>query len=285
MLVLEGGGYEIAISPRNGAQLHRLTFESRPVLRTVSSDNTDPLSASCFPLIPFSNRLLNGQFEIGGATRKVASNWDGDEHAIHGEGWLADWDVLHSNAASCLLGFAGGANWPWRYRGEQAIWASPSGVYLWLRITNLSDTEMPAGLGFHPYFERFDDTRLQFQADRIRAPIEAGLTPITGLEPDFDFSGGGSPSARFIDHCYGGWDGAASIQQPSRGLSIKVAALSSAKWCVVYCPEREDFFCFEPVSHVNGALYDPDNKSNGLVWLKPNEEFSFGMRVSAERLD
>src|SRR3546814_5231035 len=52
-----------------------------------------------------------------------------------------------------------------------------------LTLRNIGDEAMPAGLGFHPYFQADEDSSLQFQADRLWLAA-ADLLPVREVAAD-----------------------------------------------------------------------------------------------------
>lgn len=277
---LNANGYLVRIDPEHGGQVRELSFQGKPVFRTAKH-SADPLQSSCFSLAPYSNRIKDAQFQFAGEQHRLEINWDGDEHSIHGEGWQTAWSVLEKSTRSCIMSFVGGSNWPWPYYVEQSIRIDHDGVEFRLSLYNDGRESFPVGAGFHPYFPKFDDTKLQFNT---LALLESGVWNCKSLvQPphDLDFQNGHRVSSVDIDACYAGWDRNASVKQPSLGLEIEIATTSSTEWCTLYIPRNEDFFCFEPVSHATGAFNRSSIPADGLHLLRPGEQFTFDMKVSA----
>ena len=64
----------------------------------------------------------------------------------------------------------------------------------------------------------------------------------------------GRVDAMNFDHCFGGWNGTALIEDAE--LMVRLSA--SVPWLVVFTPPAQPHFCVEPVSHVNDAIHAPD---------------------------
>ena len=92
---LASHGYAVALDPARGGRIVSATYNGLDVLRPETGAGAESaLDSACFPLVPFSNRIRHGAFEFEGHAYRLGSNWDGDAHAIHGEGWLRPWQVV-----------------------------------------------------------------------------------------------------------------------------------------------------------------------------------------------
>ena len=263
-------GYEVGIDADRGGRIVSATFEGVDVLRRdMTTGASSALESACFPLVPYSNRIRCGQFTFAGETHKLAPNWDGDAHVIHGEGWQRAWDIVEQGASRAVLRLTGAEGWPWPYECLQEITVSKAGMGLSLALRNTGQTPMPAGLGFHPYFPRTASTRLQFDAKRIWPPL--GDTAPTPQVPDSTNS-------------FNGWPGTARITQADTGLDLTIQATGEAAYCVVYTPATERYFCFEPVTHCTGAFEADDICDAGLKILQPGETFNLAVTISVRRL-
>jgi aldose 1-epimerase len=173
--------------------------------------------------------------------------------------------------------------WPWSYRAEQHFELSDGGLSLRLSLRNLSDTPMPAGLGWHPYFRSGDasiraDVREIWPngADMIpRDPAPLGpdndlrqARPVARLELDNAFRVGGRPS---------------EVQWRREGLRISLAASPELGHLVVFTPANQDYFCMEPVSHAPNAVNsDLPAEVTGMRWLRRGETLAATIRLTAE---
>ncbi|RIJ13705.1 aldose 1-epimerase [Henriciella mobilis] len=281
---LSAHGFDMAVQPGVGGRIVSLSFGGVDVFQPdARPDAMRVFDAGCFPLVPFSNRIRGGTFEFGGCPHTLKRNWDGDEHAIHGEGWTSAWTVTHQDDASIRMWMASAGWWPWTYECSQLIRLMPGRVSLSLKVTNLDTSAMPVGLGFHPYFPRNDQTQLQFNAAGMIEPMNHGPLQVEPLTPTTDFSQDTAVRLRDLDHGYAGWDGVAIIRQPEEGLEITVRTNASPAGAVVYIPPSAPFFCFEPVSQINGAFEMDQTVETGLHALKPGESLDFSVAIDVEK--
>ena len=228
-------------------------------------------AAACYPLVPFSNRIANGQFEYNGRMIDLASNWPDQRLPMHGDGWSAAWQVGRSDGTSAdvLYEHDGQHGWPFRYRARQSFELDTGGLRVAFSVRNLEAHDVPMGFGLHPFFTREPDCELVFHADAVWQ-ADKDVLPTTRIAvPDtWEFCHGRSPDSAALDNCFEHWDGTAAIIWPSRRLRLELSATAPLEHLVVYTPPGRPYFCVEPVSHVNGQI--------------ARTRLAVGMEVSAE---
>ena len=151
---------------QQGARLHRLRAFGHDLLRTpadLAAYQREPFFWGSFPMAPWCNRIAARPTLVNGRTITVPPNFP-DGTAIHGQVQALAWEVVGPGA---LAVSAGGDAWPWAYRAEQRLVIEETTLRMELQLTNLSDDEMPAGLGFHPWFLR--PLEVQVPAERVFA--------------------------------------------------------------------------------------------------------------------
>lgn len=283
---LSAYGFDIEVQPGAGGRVVSLKYKGQDVLQPdARPDDMKLLDAGCFPLVPFSNRIRDGKFVHESHPYTLESNWDGDQHAIHGEGWTSPWSITHQDDRSIRLWMSGKGWWPWAYECSQVIRVKPNGILLSLHVTNLDTEAMPAGLGFHPYFPCHADTQLQFAASGIVPPMSEQPADIFPITPERDFSGLRGVHTRNLDHCYAGWNGIAIIRQPSTSLEITLRTSHKTAAAVVYVSPDAPFFCFEPVTHLSGAFEMRPRVKTGLEQLKPGQSLEFSVEIGVKKLE
>jgi aldose 1-epimerase len=217
-------------------------------------------NAALYPLVPYSNRIRDGRLVFGGEVIKLARNWPGVGHPMHGDGWAQAWTVDRSDATSAEIAYlherAGEqGGWPFRYRARQRYRLDEDRLAISISIENLEDRPVPAGLGLHPFFVRDPDGRLAcrstfaWRGDAEVLPVERIPVPAA-----WDFAAGRSPDSVALDNCFDGWDGRAMIAWPARRLQLELEASTPFRHVVIYTPPGQSFFCVEPVSHANGQV-------------------------------
>jgi aldose 1-epimerase len=242
-----------------------------------------PLSSACFPLVPFGNRIAGNCFAFEGRAYELPPNLTGEEHYLHGDGWLSDWSILDRSAdrVSLELDHVSPRS-PYAYRVRQDIRLSSQSLRMTLEATNTGEAALPFGLGWHPYFPLTDATTLHAPAASYWTEREGFLPDENvGIPPHLDFRRAKTLPRRWTNNGFEGWDGAAEIVWPERGLGLTITTepvlsryflfLSDSAFDPAY---RYDYFCLEPMSHSANAHNLDDG--GGLAILRPGE----GMRRS-----
>ncbi len=253
-LTITAGDWSLELAPALGGAVTALRHRGYDVLRATAFEAVHPLETSCFAMVPFVGRIADGRFSFRGQSMTLAPNWTGDPHVLHGFAWLEPWQVAETGPASVTLAWQRAAqdDWPWAHRAEQRFTLDPSGLYIVLTLTNLSDRPMPGGIGLHPYFNAEVDTRLRFGARRLWSS-DAALLPDTPIAIDMlgDWVRGASiPTMRLIDHSYQDWDGVAEI---TGARDLRLTSIG-ARDLHLHAPPAADFFCLEPCSHLPDAF-------------------------------
>ena len=285
-VTIEAGDYALSLAPACGGSITAFAWRGKALMRPAAGASA--LNASCFPLVPFSNRIAHGRFAWGGRAIEVAPNFPdcNHPHPIHGFGWLAPWEVREAQPSFAILShnYPGG-DWPWLYRAGQQILLAPDGLTMKLSLTNIGGEPMPAGLGFHPFFPRTAMTRYrglpagEWQNEGDCLPIA-----LDRRKAARDWWGGAPVGSCTVDTVYAQRDGPLTIAWADRGVSLEIAPSANLPFTVVYTPENADWFCVEPVSHMTNAVNAP-MAGSGLVTLEPGNSHTCAMtlRASASR--
>jgi aldose 1-epimerase len=246
---------------------------------------------SCYPLVPYSNRIAQGRFSFEGVEHRLALNFGDHPHSIHGNAWQKPWQVMEADEIRCRLllihrpegGQAKG--WPFAYRAEQSFELSPEGLTLTLSLENEDHRPMPAGLGLHPFFPKRSGVRLQFAAERVYPNGEDSLPmDSTSVPENWNYRIMRELGEPRLDNCFTGWDGTARIAYIQEKIALSIEADRLFGHLVVYVPTGRDFFAVEPVSHLNDVINRPDSAGHGLKVLKPGEHLTAKVRFGVEAL-
>ena len=159
---------------------------------------------------------------------------------------------------------------------------------LWM--CNVGTETLPFGLGFHPWLVRTRGTLLQAKAKRVVLEnsnhLPDGEAPVASCV-EWDFAAPRALPADWINNAFLGWDGRATIFWSDRKLALEVEADGSLSTYVVYSPSaKDDFFCFEPLTHpVDAHNLTGGPAANGLTILAPQETVSATCRFCPWRLN
>lgn len=258
-LSLRAGRLAVEIAPRAGGSIARFRHDAVDLLRPMTGDAMAAgrgNEAACYPLVPFSNRIANGRLVFDGQEFKLEANWLGVRHPMHGEGWARAWDVASHDGQSARLVHEhdGKKGWPFRYRAQLSFRLEERALTVNMAIENLENRTAPAGIGLHPFFRRNDDSELAFRAAAVWLGNEEVLpTKRIDVPAEWDYSSS-LKIASGLDNCFEDWDGRAVVTWPGRGLRLELQASPPFHHAVIYTPANRPYFCFEPVSHVNGKV-------------------------------
>ncbi len=238
--------------------------------------------AGCYPLLPFSNRIRDGRFRWGGHEIRLTPH-PGQAHAMHGLAHARAWEVEQLSTSSIVLGLRylpEAGNWPWPFVATQALMLTPAGLEAVMTLRNDSDRDMPAGGGFHPYFTRTPDTRVQFDAATMW-PTDAGEVAIRRepITPREDFRNARAlPDALSV--YYSDWRQRAVVSRGD-GATLVLSADDPLDHFILHAPHGQPYFCLEPISHVADAvnLAAQGWEGTGLRVLAPGEALHLRMQL------
>jgi len=290
----------LRVAPEVGASIVDLSLERggsfTPLLRRAPAPLSRSSDASCFLLVPYSNRLRDGRFRFEGRSYDLNHP---KKDAIHGDVRDRPWQVTHCCDHGCTLFFDSRAfsdvHFPFpftaevSYRVEREVFTSD------LRIVNAGADHMPAGLGFHPYFNRFlGDAREEVLLELTVGGVYPGspelpalpIGPPVRLQPEQDFSKL-RPLDVALDNCFAGWDGRAELRWPDSRVRVVLEASAQLRHVIVFSPKGEPFFAVEPVSHANDGfnLFASGQPGTGVVVLAAGEGLEGGFSLSIEDSD
>ena len=197
LLSLRTGRLALDLAPLAGGSMARFTTDGIDLLRPMATADVASGKGSngaAYPLVPFSNRIKDGQLVFQGETFHLKRNWPGVNHPMHGDGWADAWQVEESGPRSAVIAYlherAGKeGGWPFRYRARQFYRLEDDRLVVRMTLEHLEDRPVPAGLGLHPFFVRDADTELAcrtkavWTADAEVLPVERIAVP-----PQWDFS-------------------------------------------------------------------------------------------------
>ena len=285
-LLLERGSLSLSLVPARGGGI--ASFECCAVsggkiaiFRPLEAGDKSPTALASFPLVPFVNRVRDGAFAFRGRRVTLARNMLPDPSPLHGQGWLAPWDIERRSGDGAELVYRHPAGeWPWDYEARQRFALDDDGLSLDLACTNRSDEPMPCGLGHHPYFPCTPSTRLDTRVESVWT-IDERVLPVEQIPAAGRYDLRDRPvCGQDLDHGFGGWNGRATISDPGLPFRIEMSS-PDAGFFQLYSPTSGGLFVAEPVTHANAAMNEPEEKWGelGLRVLEPGESMSLTMRV------
>lgn len=158
---LSHGPLKLDVSDQGGV-IEGFWRDTTPLLRPGKKSGV-ATDASCFPLVPFANRVSGNCFVWQGREYQLQPNVEWDAHYLHGDGWLGEWQcVSRSDDSLCLV--YEHLSGVYHYRVSQAFHLTADTLTVTLAVTNQGAETLPFGTGWHPYFPLSPQTRIQAQA-------------------------------------------------------------------------------------------------------------------------
>ena len=291
LITLRAGGAGLVLAPAAGGSVLRYWIDRGPasldLLRpSATSQPADPFESAAFALVPYSNRIRAGRFPFRGRAVRLPLNRPPERHSIHGLGWQAAWRPLDVRAHEATIEFRHDTSaWPWAFRATLRFVLEPSSLNVVLALTSESDSAMPAGLGWHPYFPRTPRTRITADVQAMwLTDDEVMPTTLAAPKPEADLSRGALVDAVALDNCFVGWRRHAAIEWPEADTRLVITADALLDFLVVYTPRGRPYFCAEPVSHMTDAfnLAAAGRSDTGARALEPGETLRAVVTLSVE---
>lgn len=285
-LHLEDRLTRLSLAPELGASLvnWQVKDSGQALLRhsdQAALDSATPRRLGCYPLVPWSNRINSGGFARPDGWLALAANTEHSPYAIHGSAWQQPWVVTHKGTDHACLTLD--SELPFAYRAVMHVSLDEGCLSLDLQVTHLDELPCWHGLGLHPYLPRHADTLLLAPARQVWVG-DAGCLPSRQVEipPEWRFGQLSELPTTVVDHAFSGWQGECTIVQPAAGYELRCSA-SGADHYLLFCPQDQPFFCFEPVSHPINAHHLPGRP--GLRLLHKGEHVSLGFRMQYQALN
>ncbi|WP_434362445.1 aldose 1-epimerase [Parasalinivibrio latis] len=262
-----------------------------PVLKKISTNTCNPLfpeKGGCFPLVPFSNRIAHGHFQFQGKTVLQPAHPVASPHAMHGHGNTSNWTVTRRGSDFVEMSYRHKKDsWPWDYIATQKISIDDNGLECELSVQNLADSDMPVGLGFHPYFANPGNATVYFDAEECW-PFGSSMIPegACTIRDEWSTKHGYAIKGNDLTLGYSGWKQHAKIEWRSPNLSIAIKSSENLDHLILHIPPQADYWCLEPVSHVTDTfnLISKGIKNTGHIVLAPGGFTKATTRFDIERL-
>ncbi len=295
-VTLQGDRIRVVADPAHGMGLISFAVRREGQWLDVSPDGRAPGAAmkQCsWMMIPYSNRIENGRFTFEGREYQLRN---GRGHAIHGDVFARPWRVVRERAGllRCALRSADFAdfNWPWPIDVEAELAVEGDVFAQRLRIRNRGRTPMPAGFGWHPYFNRTltrpdEPVLLQIRFTGVYPDTNGNCIPAgpaAPVTPELDYSKAKPvPRDRRYDLCACGFDGRATIEWPESGVRLAWECSPNVTHFVYYNPIDRPYWAAEPAANANNGvnLLAKGDPTHGVIPLPAGGEVKahFAIRV------
>lgn len=287
MIDLDNGLIRLRIDPEQGACMRQLETMISSLWQPVCVPGADPLSAmvagdsAMFVMIPFANRARDNILIDGTRIWPVEANTD-EPLALHGVGWQRSWKIARQSNEGCALSLCVEDGFPYTFTATYRIKLEAQSVRFSIELENTGDTDIPVGMGFHPYFPRRPSTTLVFDARHYWHEDDNHLPMTSSSFESFDhYQTNGTLPSGWQNTCFTGWNGLARIKQPELGYALTIRGSTGLSALMVYSSAELKRFAVEPQSHLSGCT---TVSPNGLRRLEPGESTSEDMWLDVEPL-
>jgi galactose mutarotase-like enzyme len=273
LLVLEDerAASRVELSPARGALVTSFRVGERDVLYMDEATLVDPAKSvrGGIPvLFPSPGKLVDDTWTDGTRTFSMKQHgfarnlpWSVDGSTAAREGTASVTLVLASTPATL-------PQFPWPFRMSLAFSLSGAALRITSRVRNDGTSEMPFGLGYHPYFAVADKarTRIDTRATRAFDNVTKKIAPFTG----FDLTAA-EVDLHLLDH-----GSTESALHSVDGARVDVRASSEFTRWVVWTLAGKPFVCLEPWTCPGNAL----NTGEGLSRLGPGASLESWIEVA-----
>ncbi len=247
-------------------------------------------------LSPYSNRIKNGQFTFNNVFYQLDINFPSENHSIHGLLHDKDFEILDTklteNEAIIELfnTYCGEqSGYPFNYSINVRYLFKDMSVSCETIIQNLSDTPIPIGDGWHPYFTTgtpVDELYLRMPSKQVVDIDKNNMIPNGEFLPFSEFIKMEKISDRFIDSSFSVKSAnvlfRTSLFDPSKNLMIKVwneTGFRKYNYIHLYIPPHRKSIAIEPTSSPPNSF----NSETDLIVLRPKEKISLSWGVEVEK--
>lgn len=151
---------------------------------------------------------------------------------------------------------------------------------------------MPAGLGWHPYYNRTlsragEPVLLHFQVQSVYPDVNDNRIPSGPAQPlapnqDFAVERELMPE-NFIDACFYGYVGNGSITWPESQVKLVYTCSPNCTHLILFNPAKP-YFAAEPVTNANNGvnLYAQGDPTSGIRVLAPGETLDATFAINVQ---
>lgn len=295
------GEYAV-ILPFLAGSLNRLVLRSGKGLTDVidgyrSVEEVNEILGTSFKssnLFPYPNRIADATYEFEGEIYRLPMNFPQEHNAIHGLVFDKQFEVLQqeNGELGCMLVLRyispdDTVGFPFKFLLELTYRLTEDrGFESGIKISNVSDSSMPVGHGWHPYFtagaDAINGLRLSFPAKEVLEVDDRNI-PTGAANPYAAFNKIREISDTQLDHCFrldtSAEEADTVIENPATGLKFKIwqqTGVNKYNYLQVYTPPTRNSIAIEPMTCAPNAF----NNEDGLIVLSPGERISLSWGIT-----
>ena len=269
-----------------GGGLNSLTNKRRNLVEPFKLNEPNRFRGDV--LLPWPNRIRDGQYTYLGTKYSLPMNESGRSNALHGLVLEEDWIIRSQSNNQIVLGCT--LDKPQSYPSVLEITVTytltDKGLKWEIKTINCGKEVAPYGHSIHPYLIAENDSKadnwfLKLPANKYMEVDAVRLLPteIKNVRENFQFSSGRRINDTFIDHAFL-IDGSMTNQvielTNSSGYGVGMRYSSDLKWIQIHTADRDNPLESRKCLAVEPMTCPPDAFNSGIdiVHLKPGEEIS-----------
>lgn len=242
-------------------------------------------------LLPFPNRLKNGQFSFDGTAYQFPINDTNNQHALHGFLEVVELEITNQKTENdvCEIHLKGQhqglSYFPFPFELTIKYCLSNTELSIQTTIKNIGTTAMPIGYGYHPYFKLDTDSinNLSLQLpDCQLLELDNRMMPTEQKAPYTAFSSFKKIGQTTFDNCFLLNDNLSAkaailLKSPTTTLSVwQETGENACPFFQIYTPESRKTIAIEPMTcNIDGL-----NNGQGIWVLSAGEERAVTFGIS-----
>jgi galactose mutarotase-like enzyme len=263
---LNAANTSVTVAPHRGALVTSFRVGDRELLYLDPATFADPKQnvRGGIPVLFPSPGKLEGD----------AWSYDGRQGSMKQHGFARNlaWTIAGQRPDSLVLAIEANeqtlAQFPWDFRVSLAFTVSAARLRLSMTIENRSDSTMPCGVGYHPYFQVEDKARARIDTAATRAFDNLARKRI-------DFFGFDLTQREVDLHLLDHGSNVGTLRY-ANGARLSVSASPEFRRWVVWTLAGKEFVCLEPWTGPGNAL----NTREGLLELPPGRSRELWVEVA-----
>lgn len=291
MIQLKTKEYTALVNPKKGARcesLRNIKYDA-----VILREKADEPYLCGMPVLFPANRISDGRFEFEGRMYKFPINEKETNCSLHGSLCDTEFEVADCGESFVRCVFEKAySGFPQAFRMEIAYTLAEDGLGHSVKLTNLSEENMPVLLGFHTTFNvpflkssTPGDVRLFAEIGDEVERNEKYLPTGKILPPDESVikmnNGNFAPSEKSISkNCRAIKTGRTEMLDVRAGIRLVYETDKKYAWRLFYNGDATEYICLEPMtcaadSPNNG--FDPEY--SGFSYIKPGETTEYNSKI------
>lgn len=293
--ILENEKISLHILPQKGMMISKMDVYSTSLIETDLERLENHQTTGMPILYPTPNRVSGDGFIF--EENKFKLMYKGEPILIHGAALRFEFKIVKEEIRNNYVAITGELviekgtliydYFPFESKLTLTIQLMDDAVNINYEVLNLSNKNLPFGLGFHPFLNKVGNVLFRIQAKKVyecdaQCYPSGQLLPLTTLP--YDITNYTSVDSYAFDHVFTNiqdFTKTAEVIYEDLELKLTFSASEDFGHLVVYTPKGKAFFCIENQTCSTDChnLYNKGFSSTGLQVVKPQEEKSGWIRL------